>query len=305
MKVILYVVGEALSSFIYIAFLLILFLMIYSLIGMQLFGGKFNFEDNPYRENFNSFLNSFLSVFQVLTSENWPDILYLAMRSNAGAVLSNLYLISWFFIGNFVFLNLFLAILLDGFTREHSSEENDEEDEEDEVEEEIINEKNSKPKKNKNTETMIEGDFDEDFINRNENEKKDDNSKEIICEESLYFFSKSNPIRIICVRIAQHNNFENFILFNIILSSLKLIILTYYDENVQKNSITFIILDYYFNIIFAIESLIKIIAFGFFLDENSYLRESWSVLDFIIVISSTVDMSISSIDLPAIKVCFY
>jgi len=34
-----------------------------------------------------------------------------------------LYFISWIFIGNFVFLNLFLAILLDGFTQDTSAEE--------------------------------------------------------------------------------------------------------------------------------------------------------------------------------------
>jgi hypothetical protein len=40
----------------------------------------------------------------------------VAFRSNINKFLSSLYLISWIFIGNFVFLNLFLAILLDGFT---------------------------------------------------------------------------------------------------------------------------------------------------------------------------------------------
>lgn len=38
------------------------------------------------------------------------------------------------------------------------------------------------------------------------------------------------------------------------------------------------------------------------MDENSYLTESWSQLDFFIVISSTIDMSFESIDLPVIKV---
>lgn len=46
----------------------------------------------------------------------------------------------------------------------------------------------------------------------------------------------------------------------------------------------------------------KIIAFGFFMDANSYLTESWSQLDFFIVISSMIDMSMESIDLPVIKI---
>lgn len=37
------------------------------------------------------------------------------MRSGVNPMLSIAYLIFWIFIGNFIFLNLFLAILLDGF----------------------------------------------------------------------------------------------------------------------------------------------------------------------------------------------
>ena len=83
---------------------------------MQLYGGAFNFKVNNLRPNFDSFNNAFLAVFQVLTIENWNDILLLAYRTDVNIFLTALYLISWIFIGNFVFLNLFLAILLDGFT---------------------------------------------------------------------------------------------------------------------------------------------------------------------------------------------
>ena len=46
--------------------------------------------------------------------------------------------------------------------------------------------------------------------------------------------------------------------------------------------------DYYhdsFTIIFTIECILKIIALGFFMEDNSYLRDAWNCLDFIIVIS--------------------
>ena len=36
-------------------------------------------------------------------------------RTNVNPFLTVIFLISWIFIGNFVFLNLFLAILIDGF----------------------------------------------------------------------------------------------------------------------------------------------------------------------------------------------
>ena len=47
MKIIINVVGKAISSFMYIAILLFLFIFIYSLLGMQLYGGKFDFSNPP------------------------------------------------------------------------------------------------------------------------------------------------------------------------------------------------------------------------------------------------------------------
>jgi predicted membrane protein len=61
--------------------------------------------------------------------ENWPYLLYDAMRSGVAKPISVLYFISWVFLGNFMLLNLFLAILLDSFTNDkvHKIEDDDEE----------------------------------------------------------------------------------------------------------------------------------------------------------------------------------
>jgi len=63
MQVIIGVVGRTIKSFIYIAMLLILFTFIYALIGMKLFGGKFDFPGINIRRNFDSFSDSFITVF--------------------------------------------------------------------------------------------------------------------------------------------------------------------------------------------------------------------------------------------------
>jgi len=47
---------------------------------------------------------------------------------------------------------------------------------------------------------------------------------------------------------------------------------------------------------------VKSVALGLVLDKGSYLRESWNVLDFFIVCSSLVDLALTSIDLPVIKI---
>jgi hypothetical protein len=51
-----------------------------------------------------------------------------------------------------------------------------------------------------------------------------------------------------------------------------------------------------------VEAIIKTIAYGFIMDKNSYLRETWNVLDFFIVVTSMLDLASSSINLPAIKI---
>ena len=72
----------------------------------------------------------------------------------------------------------------------------------------------------------------------------------------------------------------------IILSSLNLVVETYGDFEFL----------YYINLIinsiFIFEMSVKIISLGFLFDENTYLRDNWSQLDFIIVMFGIVDMSI-------------
>ena len=47
-----------------------------------------------------------------------------------------------------------------------------------------------------------------------------------------------------------------------------------------------------FNYVFTFEMSVKIISLGFVMDNGSYLRESWNILDFGIVSSSLLEMSL-------------
>ncbi len=55
--------------------------------------------------------------------ENWQVILVDTMRSDVFPGLTTVYLVSWIFLGNFILLNLFLAILLDSFSDEEEEQE--------------------------------------------------------------------------------------------------------------------------------------------------------------------------------------
>ena len=95
MGMIVEVLSKTLASFIYIAMLLVLFLFIYALLGMKLFGGEFDFPDKVYRQNFDSYNEAFLSVFQILTRSYWFYFLYLTFRSQINKFISASFLISW------------------------------------------------------------------------------------------------------------------------------------------------------------------------------------------------------------------
>ena len=69
----------------------------------------------------------------------------------------------------------------------------------------------------------------------------------------------------------------------IIISSLKLVFDTYIDsdaadETNKKLTLISSDLDIFFNIIFAIEAAIKIIAMGFIFNKGSYLTDTHNVL---------------------------
>ena len=51
-------------------------LMVFALLGMQLFGGNLNSDEGKPNTNFDSFIPAFLTVFQVLTGEDWVNIMY-------------------------------------------------------------------------------------------------------------------------------------------------------------------------------------------------------------------------------------
>ena len=56
---------NAISSILSLLLLLFLFIFIFALLGMQLFGGQFNFPDGRPTSNFDSITSALLTVFQV------------------------------------------------------------------------------------------------------------------------------------------------------------------------------------------------------------------------------------------------
>ncbi|XP_037295286.1 muscle calcium channel subunit alpha-1 isoform X2 [Manduca sexta] len=99
--------------------LLFLFIMIFALLGMQVFGGKFNYDpvEEKDRHNFDCFWQALLTVFQILTGEDWNAVMYEGIKAYGGVgsvgILACIYFIILFICGNYILLNVFLAIAVD------------------------------------------------------------------------------------------------------------------------------------------------------------------------------------------------
>jgi|LauGreDrversion4_2_1035121.scaffolds.fasta_scaffold11520_7 hypothetical protein len=113
------VISRSISSFIYLAMLLMLFIFIYALLGMQMFGGAFTDPEvvGTVRYNFDGFNNAFITSFILLTTENWNTVMFYAFSGATSQAIIAIYFVSCVFVGNWMLLNLFLAILLDSFTQ--------------------------------------------------------------------------------------------------------------------------------------------------------------------------------------------
>ncbi|XP_042203567.1 voltage-dependent calcium channel type A subunit alpha-1-like isoform X5 [Homarus americanus] len=128
---------SSMRSIISLLFLLFLFILIFALLGMQLFGGSFNFKDNTPLANFNTFSIALLTVFQILTGEDWNEVMYHGIASQGGTqsgMIYSLYFIILVIFGNYTLLNVFLAIAVDNLANAQeltaAEEEQEEEDKE-------------------------------------------------------------------------------------------------------------------------------------------------------------------------------
>lgn len=190
MRIIINVLSGTISSAIYILLLLSLIIYMYSVLGMYIYKkqlNRTNGKDMPYRQNFENFENAFLTIFQMLTVENWNNILTACMVSDVNKSITLIYLLSCQIILSYILHNLFQAILLQGFEDPDILEEK----------EDVIDEVDCQQQKTNmiylNKRKEQEGG---NFIQKSELVSLPTSKQNFIyfeantCEESLFMFSK-------------------------------------------------------------------------------------------------------------------
>jgi len=110
---------------------LFLFMFIFTILGMELFGYKARFNSqgqvdlengDPINQNFDNFVWAFTTVFIVLTADSWSAVWFAHYRT-VGSWSSTIFFYIVFYFGNRILLNLFLAILLENFDEDRIEQE--------------------------------------------------------------------------------------------------------------------------------------------------------------------------------------
>ncbi|GIY82803.1 hypothetical protein CDAR_608842 [Caerostris darwini] len=151
MRVVVNALIQAIPAICNVLLVCLIFWLIFAIMGVQLFGGKYFFcEDsegnmlnisfvnnkeeclaknltwtNP-KINFDNVLNAYLALFQVATFKGWIDIMYSAVDTRQigdqpnveGNLMMYLYFVLFIIIGSFFTLNLFIGVIIDNFNEQ-------------------------------------------------------------------------------------------------------------------------------------------------------------------------------------------
>ena len=118
MRLIIVSIKKSLASVTYIILILVMFLLIFQLLGESLLNGNIRYQ---------SFLIAFYTTFQILTTENWNSVFFELYPLSP---FTFFYYLVWIFLGNYILFNLFISILLQSFDDDNENDEDDEDEDE-------------------------------------------------------------------------------------------------------------------------------------------------------------------------------
>ncbi|VDO07520.1 unnamed protein product [Brugia timori] len=229
-------------------------------------------------------------------------------------VLVSVYFIVLFICGNYILLNVFLAIAVDNLADADSLTNAEKEEEQAEVEEEVA-----------------EDDYEDEKYDENGNEETRDDSRIVMEEEeeggeiitarprrmselvtakqqkpipkasSLFILSHTNPFRVFCNKIVNHSYFTNSVLICILVSSAMLAAEDPLEAQSPRNTILNYF-DYFFTTVFTVEITLKVVVYGLMFHKGSFCRNAFNLLDILVVAVSLVSFVLKSDAISVVKI---
>eukprot|EP01060_Flectonema_neradi_P001809 TRINITY_DN11124_c0_g1_i1.p1 TRINITY_DN11124_c0_g1~~TRINITY_DN11124_c0_g1_i1.p1 ORF type:complete len:1834 (+),score=281.60 TRINITY_DN11124_c0_g1_i1:78-5579(+) len=309
---------ESIQSAVTLTALLVLIIFIYALLGMQLFAGRFcglDGDEDPLvampewaaarqlplppadvescpkhpRAHFDNVFAASLSLFQILSGEDWQLIMYNGMAASGD--ITSLYFVSWYFIGNSLLLNLFISILISRVTQVRWED----------VAIQAVASEWRKEKQRGGGKLSLE-DTKPTLLEKIVSEIQDHHSSMVHQTDCLRHNEKISSIRGKLGNFMQSTEMEIIIILVIILSCITLVLNDPIAAPDTELAITLFKIDLSCTLVFCVEAMIKITAHGFILGPDTYLRkDAWNKLDFFIVATSLVSLLSSSSSLRDLK----
>ena len=155
----------------------------------------------PPRANYDSFFSGFVTTFIVLTGENWNEVMYDAIKHVSWTV-GVLYFITFIFIGNYMLLNLVVAILIDKFTDHNEAAAEHKEKNTDLIEDVASGGTGNDAKQARESARDVQAEI----------AAEDDEESDHMSELSLYIFSADSRVRQAANRIVRNKTFEGIVL---------------------------------------------------------------------------------------------
>lgn len=270
--------------------LLVLMMYIYTLIGMNIFGGQLvqslDGDDVLHevpRANYDTFLRGFLSVFQVATRENWTSLLFDAMSApTLQPAIAVIFYVSLVLLTNYILLALFMGTLLENFQKEFVAERD-----------------RTKPKLDINSIALIARAKHKLMAVAN---RVREHPATVPKSHACFALSSTGCLRKSCLRITKASWFESLVLAAIGVSS---VLLALEHPNDVPGTIRYELLkwaDVVLTSFFTAEMLMKMVAQGVVVGHRAYFHSGWHLLDFVVVVTSIANLVISTESLKYIRV---
>lgn len=138
-----------------------------------------------------------------------------------------------------------------------------------------------------------------DFLDEEGKQKK---INIMLIGRSCMIFGPKNLLRRFCKAIVEFSYYDTIVMSLIFISTILLTLDNPLNDKEGELSKVLGLLDYILTFAFTLECAINIVLLGLlFNGTTSYLKDSWNILDFLIVVFSLVNVAAAGVDLGIIK----
>lgn len=288
MRLVIDVVYRSIPAVSNVLLIFALFLLIFSILGVQLFAGRLgacsdaavlhrkecvgDFVDgdgarqlrvwaNPAVGNFDNVLTSALVLFEMTSLEMWPDVMFATVNASPTEVdvgpvrdanpAAVLFSVAWIVVGAFFMLQLFVGAVIEQFNRARAEED-------------------GRPS----------------LLTPAQREWVHANQMITALRVAPRSARPSGPIRRACYAVARHAAFEACIATAISLNAIS--VAAVHLGQPAELTLALRALNYTFSAVFFVEAVIKVVAEGL----RQYLASAWNWFDGLLVVVAVVDIAV-------------